>query len=231
MKRAMTGVVVVLCVAIFQPVAAGEPSKLALQRAAVRKMAQSLRIQSLGLRYLVLGKDALIAKNVPGAHAWFLLARPRLVLQQQQAEANFYVAVTRLLLLPMQEQPIAARLGFQGPGKTPLRQDHLNPLAFTAVPPRQVSLPAELARGSDWQELLASDALPALEESLAELRVMANIEDIHFELRLEDETRMVADGKIRMLNRSGNSIIESMSFGSAAVLFMANYLSTPGTAE
>ncbi|MBI3136751.1 MAG: hypothetical protein HYZ14_18905 [Bacteroidetes bacterium] len=73
--------------------------------------------------------------------------------------------------------------------------------------------------------------LVVVEESLAELRVMANIEDILFELRLEDETRMVADGKIRMLNRSGNSIIESMSFGSAAVLFMANYLSTPGTAE
>lgn len=80
-------------------------------------------------------------------------------------------------------------------------------------------------------ELEQTIGLAVVEESLEELRVMANIEDIHFELRLEDETRMVADGKIQMLHRGGNSIIESMSFGSAAVLFMASYLSSADSGQ
>jgi hypothetical protein len=64
---------------------------------------------------------------------------------------------------------------------------------------------------------------------LEELQVMANVESVRFELKLEDETNMVADGKIQMLNKGGHSIIESVSFGSAAILFIAEYLSSAET--
>jgi len=67
--------------------------------------------------------------------------------------------------------------------------------------------------------------LGVVEGRIDELKVMANIEEIRFDLTLEDETNMVADGKIQMINRTGNSMIESMSFGSAAVLFITSYLS------
>ena len=56
---------------------------------------------------------------------------------------------------------------------------------------------------------------------------MANVEDIEFELRLQDETNMVADGGIFMKNKDGHSMIESMSFGTAAVLFIAEFIANP----
>jgi len=58
-----------------------------------------------------------------------------------------------------------------------------------------------------------------------EMKVISNVENIHFDLTLDDETTMIANGKIQMINRNGNSMIESMSFGSAAVLFITSYLS------
>lgn len=61
---------------------------------------------------------------------------------------------------------------------------------------------------------------------LEELHVMANIEDIRFELKLEDETNMLADGKIQMVNKEGHAVVESVSFGKAAILFIAEYLSS-----
>jgi hypothetical protein len=64
---------------------------------------------------------------------------------------------------------------------------------------------------------------------LEELQVMANVESVRFELKLEDETKMIADGQIQMLNKGGHSIIESVSFGSAAILFIAEYLSSAET--
>jgi len=66
---------------------------------------------------------------------------------------------------------------------------------------------------------------------IEELRVMANIEHVHFELRLKDETNMIADGHIQMQNREGNSMVESMAFGSAAILFIADYLSSASAAQ
>jgi hypothetical protein len=64
---------------------------------------------------------------------------------------------------------------------------------------------------------------------LEELHVMSNIEDIRFELRLEDETKMIAEGNIEMLHKSGHSVIESVAFGKAAILFIAEYLSSAET--
>lgn len=73
--------------------------------------------------------------------------------------------------------------------------------------------------------------LAVADEMIDEFRVMSNISEIAFDLRLEDETNMVADGKIQLKNTSGHSIVESMSFGSSAVVFMANYLSGAATAQ
>jgi len=63
------------------------------------------------------------------------------------------------------------------------------------------------------------------ESMVEQLRVMVNMEELHFELRLEDETNMVADGKIQMVNRTGHSMIESLFFGKAAVAFFMPFLS------
>lgn len=70
-----------------------------------------------------------------------------------------------------------------------------------------------------------------VESQIGEFKVMSNIENIRFELRLEDETNMVADGKIQMINRNGNSIIESVSFGSTAILFLVDLISDAGIGE
>ena len=72
--------------------------------------------------------------------------------------------------------------------------------------------------------------LVVAEMMVDEIRVMSNIENVDFELRLEDETNLVADGRIQMVNRNGNSIIESMDFGKAAVSFFKTYLSGTGSA-
>lgn len=73
--------------------------------------------------------------------------------------------------------------------------------------------------------------LMVVQGQIEELKVMSNIEEIRFELRLEDETNMVANGKIQMINRSGNSMIESVAFGSTAILFLADLLSSAETGE
>lgn len=74
-------------------------------------------------------------------------------------------------------------------------------------------------------EILQTFGLNMVEGQLEELKVMSNIESVRFELRLEDETKMSAEGNIQLVNKSGNSIIESVSFGSAAILFAADYIS------
>jgi hypothetical protein len=65
----------------------------------------------------------------------------------------------------------------------------------------------------------------AAEVMVDELRVMANIDVLNFELRLEDETNMIADGTVYMKNKEGNSIVESMAFGKSAFGFITSYLS------
>lgn len=72
-------------------------------------------------------------------------------------------------------------------------------------------------------------ALPIIQGQLSELKVMANVEDIRFELKLEDETNMAASGYVQMINRDGHSMIESMSFGMASVLLLADILAGGAT--
>jgi hypothetical protein len=67
--------------------------------------------------------------------------------------------------------------------------------------------------------------LMVAEAMVDELKVMSNIEHVHFELKLKDETIMLANGSVQMVNKNGNSIIESMSFGKAALAFFTSYLS------
>ena len=81
------------------------------------------------------------------------------------------------------------------------------------------------------EKIEASATMGVVELMLEELRVLDNFKDIDFELRLEDETNMVASGTINMEHKGGHSIIESMAFGNAAVLFITNYLSTAGTGQ
>lgn len=69
------------------------------------------------------------------------------------------------------------------------------------------------------------------EEMMAEIQDMANIAGIYFELRLQDETHVKANGEINMLNADGNSIIESMAFGKSALVFIANYVEDAVSAE
>lgn len=69
--------------------------------------------------------------------------------------------------------------------------------------------------------------LGIVEGQIEEVKVMSNVEDIEFQLRLQDETNMVADGGIFMKNKDGHSMIESMSFGTAAVLFIAEFIANP----
>lgn len=75
----------------------------------------------------------------------------------------------------------------------------------------------------------AAMLLSIIEGQFAELSLMSNIEHVHFEMRLEDETNMKATGEIAMIHKTGNSMIESMSFGSTAVLLLADLLSTGQT--
>ena len=79
---------------------------------------------------------------------------------------------------------------------------------------------------TEMEQLLGMELVQII---LEELNFLSNVEDIRFELRLEDETKMIADGKVQMLNKGGHSIIESVSFGSAAILFIAEYLSSAET--
>ncbi len=79
---------------------------------------------------------------------------------------------------------------------------------------------------TEMEQLLGMELVQII---LDELNFLSNVEDIRFELKLEDETKMIADGHIQMLNKGGHSIIESVSFGSAAILFIAEYLSSAET--
>lgn len=67
--------------------------------------------------------------------------------------------------------------------------------------------------------------LMVAEGMVDELRVMANVDFLNFELRLEDETNMVASGTVQMLNKEGNSVVESIAFGKSAFGFITSYLS------
>ena len=67
--------------------------------------------------------------------------------------------------------------------------------------------------------------LMVAEGMVDELRIMANIDFLNFELRLEDETNMMANGTVQMLNGKGNSVVESIAIGKAAIGFITSYLS------
>lgn len=126
------------------------------------------RYQEMGLRLIQLGKDALLKKDPYQAFLFFASAQRWL--GPGHAEANFYTAVTRVLSLPMDEQPLFASLGFRGPHRRALMRDHLNPLQWAARLPHGVTVPATLSTGTKIQDLIAKDAQPALLESLDELQ-------------------------------------------------------------
>lgn len=91
--------------------------------------------------------------NLPAAKDRFQKA---VEIQPTNQEANFFLAITRLLLLLQNEQVslIQARLGF------------LSPL----VPPK--ALPPDSPSGKEFQILLRDTILPNIEKSLANLSVI-----------------------------------------------------------
>lgn len=56
-----------------------------------------------------------------------------------------------------------------------------------------------------------------------EIRFLANIESISFRLTKESSTEILANGRLEMNEKNGHSMVESLSFGSAAARLMRNY--------
>lgn len=148
--------------------AASSALSTAAKKVVEKSQATQQRYQEMGLRLIQLGKDVLLKKDPYQAFLFFASAQRWL--GPGHAEANFYTAVTRVLSLPMDEQPLFASLGFRGPHRRAFTRDHVNPLQWTARPPRGVIVPPALSTGGKIQDLIAKDAQPALLESLDELQ-------------------------------------------------------------
>lgn len=61
------------------------------------------------------------------------------------------------------------------------------------------------------------------DEIMNEIRVLANMDEITFQLRKSEENTIAASGRVNMKEANGQSMIESLSFGTAALLFLKNY--------
>ncbi len=67
--------------------------------------------------------------------------------------------------------------------------------------------------------------LMAARGMLGEIKLLANIEEGTFQLIGNEDGDIIASGALMMKNKTGSSLIESLSFGSASFSFFANYLS------
>ena len=67
--------------------------------------------------------------------------------------------------------------------------------------------------------------LMAAHGMLGEIKLLANIEEGTFQLIGNEDGDIIVSGALMMKNKTGSSLIESLSFGSASFSFLANYLS------
>ncbi|MBI3320092.1 MAG: hypothetical protein HYZ89_05855 [Candidatus Omnitrophica bacterium] len=142
-------------------------------RQAARKAAQ--RQDRIG-RLVALGKQQLIAENFRTAYQIFQTAHR---LDPRHPEANFYLALTRLLSWTMRRTHDFKALGFQGPAGQPLRPADFNPFRFMAQAPQMLQLPGRLSNGEEIQRQLARDPLAELRQSSWELdQIPANFTSV-----------------------------------------------------
>jgi len=67
--------------------------------------------------------------------------------------------------------------------------------------------------------------LMAAKGMLGEIKLLTNIEEGTFQLIGNEDGNIIASGALFMKNKTGSSLIESLSFGVASFSFLANYLS------
>lgn len=84
-------------------------------------------------------------------------------------EANFYLAVSRLLSWSMRYAYELRSLGFQGPRRRALHAVYANPFRFMVTAPRSLRLPESLSNGAEIQQRLTQAVMAELQASLTEL--------------------------------------------------------------
>jgi len=73
-------------------------------------------------------------------------------------------------------------------------------------------------------ELEQKFGLMAAHGMLGEIKLMANIEQGSFQLSGNSQGDIIAKGSLMMKDKTGSSLVESMTFGAATFSFLANYI-------
>lgn len=143
------------------------PSSRAPAQQATTSQPVELSPGELAQRWVARGKERLVNRDTLRAYEMFQLAS---WLDRYNAEANFYVAVTRLLSYPMRRARLFRQAGLTDPDAgEELTSEDVNPLAWMAVFPEEVILPQQFQTGEQVQHFLMLNARRELLESLEAL--------------------------------------------------------------
>lgn len=112
------------------------------------------------------GKKALVDRDPMAAFRAFRKAH---LLDSQNPEVHFYLAVSRLLSWPPRHRRLIRQLEITGPQGARLQETDLNPFRWTAVFPQALVPPSRFSTGAKVQEFLRRDWGRTLRRSLSNL--------------------------------------------------------------